>query len=347
MKEVTINGNFPDSIPANLINNLGCIQKEKWAGNDLQVKNGIGNGTIKTIPIDRGITLLFWDLYLNEELLLHFKNPEHAILLFMYVMEGGVSYKDYEKLHEVNPYQNSIIANPSTSSAQFTIPSGKLKLNCVVLDTKKFQKKKQYNPSFFSSSLQPYFQSKTHTTYSHFGYLNLKIADILEQIHKDFEDNDIHNIAVEGYIHILLAQHLKTHRDYENRSILPNMLTVKDVDKIYKLSRFIHENLSDKITISCLVNHSGLNANKLQHCFRMLYNASVNEYIREKKLEIALESLRNNEYSISEIVYKIGWKSKSYFSKTFAKKYGMLPFEYRKKHNAIANYSNDNQKLEN
>src|SRR5690606_21712270 len=102
---------------------------------------------------------------------------------------------------------------------------------------------------------------------------------------------------IEGHIQLLLAQHLETHHDYEKQSILPNLITEKDVDKIYKLSRFIQENLSDKITVARLVTHTGLSANKLQYCFRMLFGLSVNAYIREKKLEVALEHLHNNECS--------------------------------------------------
>lgn len=337
MKEVIINGNHPDSIAISIEEKLGTTYKEKWGGAILHMKNGTGSGTIRYIQIDRGITFISWDIYINEEIHLLFKNENYPLILFTYLLEGSIGYKKDELEQELKPYQNCIFANSTPEFTQLNISCGKLKCNFLVLETGNYRQKKNYNISSFSKQLQPFFNSQIHPSFNHFGYLNLKIADTLECIRKGFEGNDIQNIAIEGHIQLLLAQHLETHLDYEKQLILPNLITVKDVNKIYQLTFYIQENLSDKITVTSLVNISGLNANKLQYCFRMLFGLSVNAYIREKKLELGLESLRNNEYTISEIVYRIGWKSKSYFSKIFAEKYGMLPVEFRKMHNNIVN----------
>ena len=104
-----------------------------------------------------------------------------------------------------------------------------------------------------------------------------------------------------------------------------------DIKKIHELASHIVDNISETLTVASLSERSGLIPKKLQLGFRVLYSKSVNEYIRQMKLEISRDLILNTNDTISEIVYNIGFKSRSYFSKIFYEKYGILPTEYRKK----------------
>lgn len=77
--------------------------------------------------------------------------------------------------------------------------------------------------------------------------------------------------------------------------------------------------------------HNGHILKKLQYGFHNLYGLSVNNYVKKIRLQIAMELLKNSDLSISEIVYKIGLSSRSYFSKIFKEKYGITPSYYKKK----------------
>ena len=121
------------------------------------------------------------------------------------------------------------------------------------------------------------------------------------------------------------------HHNFENKKTLPDSLSASDIKKIHQLTSYIAENISEPITIKSLANMSGLGPKKLQLGFGLLYNKTINEYIRQLKLEIARDQLNNTNQTISEIVYQIGFKSRSYFSKIFSEHYGILPTEYRKK----------------
>ncbi|UWX54441.1 helix-turn-helix transcriptional regulator [Maribacter litopenaei] len=79
-----------------------------------------------------------------------------------------------------------------------------------------------------------------------------------------------------------------------------------------------------------LSRKSGLSPKKLQLGFKLLYSKTVNEYVRQLKLEVSRDYLKNTDLTISEIVYLIGIKSRSYFSKIFSEAYGILPTEYRR-----------------
>jgi len=58
---------------------------------------------------------------------------------------------------------------------------------------------------------------------------------------------------------------------------------------------------------------------------------SVNQYIRELRLEKAAELLKKTDFTAAEIAYQVGFNSASYFNKTFSKYYGIAPGEYKTK----------------
>jgi AraC-like DNA-binding protein len=75
---------------------------------------------------------------------------------------------------------------------------------------------------------------------------------------------------------------------------------------------------------------SGLSQAKIQDGFKFLYTRTVTEYVRHIRLEAARELMRNGDLNVSQVVYSIGFTSRSYFSKIFKEKYEVTPNEYRK-----------------
>ena len=58
---------------------------------------------------------------------------------------------------------------------------------------------------------------------------------------------------------------------------------------------------------------------------------SANEFIREVRLEKSIELLRDENLTISEISYRVGFNNPSYFNKCFHDRYDYSPGEYREK----------------
>ena len=62
---------------------------------------------------------------------------------------------------------------------------------------------------------------------------------------------------------------------------------------------------------------------------KVLTGQTASEFIRKIKLEKAKELLENTDLTISEISYKVGFSSPSYFTKCFKEEYGLIPKEMR------------------
>ena len=74
----------------------------------------------------------------------------------------------------------------------------------------------------------------------------------------------------------------------------------------------------------------GLSKSKLYRTIMPIIGKSPNSFIKEFRLNKALELLDKQESNISEIAYQTGFSSPTYFSKCFHKAYGVLPSKYNK-----------------
>lgn len=61
---------------------------------------------------------------------------------------------------------------------------------------------------------------------------------------------------------------------------------------------------------------------------KALTNLTINEFIRDFRLQRAADLLAQKSSTVSEVAFQVGFESLSYFTKTFKEKFGKLPSEY-------------------
>lgn len=104
--------------------------------------------------------------------------------------------------------------------------------------------------------------------------------------------------------------------------------TSLDNDFIQKILHFINDNLSEsELSVELLSSKVFLSRSQLYRKIKTLTGVSVNEFIRNVRLEKAKQLLEqgNKNVNINEISYKVGFTSASYFAKCYKIKYGHLP----------------------
>ena len=97
------------------------------------------------------------------------------------------------------------------------------------------------------------------------------------------------------------------------------------------LFEVVEAHLYSSISIVDLADLSGRSLSTFKRDFEIQFSDTPANFIKEKKLEKALELLQSTELSVSEICYEVGFQDTSHFTKTFKQKYNQLPSEYRKK----------------
>ncbi|MFC2103960.1 helix-turn-helix domain-containing protein, partial [Bacteroidota bacterium] len=91
---------------------------------------------------------------------------------------------------------------------------------------------------------------------------------------------------------------------------------------------------NEQFGVSELANEIGMSRSNLLRKVKKLTNLSVSQFIRNIRLKDAFEMLKDNSFNVSEVTYKVGFSSTSYFIKCFREFYGYPPGEVGK-HDSI------------
>src|SRR5690606_32887981 len=116
----------------------------------------------------------------------------------------------------------------------------------------------------------------------------------------------------------------------QSNEAIPNSLLKDELKTIRQQAKKIMDDPSENYNLDDISRNSGLSQAKLQEGFKFLYARTVSEYIRHVRLEAARDLMNSTDLNISQIVYTIGFTSRSYFSKIFKEKYDMTPHEFKK-----------------
>lgn len=95
---------------------------------------------------------------------------------------------------------------------------------------------------------------------------------------------------------------------------------------------FIHQNLSNNITMQMLVDEFHVSESHLSHSFKRYKHISLQRYIYSAKINRAKQWLAENELTITEIAKNLNYSDIHAFSHSFKQMVGMSPMAYRKMH---------------
>lgn len=99
---------------------------------------------------------------------------------------------------------------------------------------------------------------------------------------------------------------------------------------IKKVIDYMNSHLSDKnISIKLLADEVYLTPTYLSSLFKKTTGSTIGQYLTEIRMNRAQELLMDTGLKLYQIAEMVGFEDANYFAKTFKKKTGMLPSEYR------------------
>lgn len=107
----------------------------------------------------------------------------------------------------------------------------------------------------------------------------------------------------------------------------------KGLDKKFlnDLAGLVESNLANEhFSVDEISRTMGISRIQLYRKVKALMGCSITDYILGRRLKKAKYMLLNEDYTISEITYKVGFASATYFSTAFKAKYGYTPSEFKK-----------------
>ncbi|WP_413282698.1 helix-turn-helix domain-containing protein [Vibrio sp. MA40-2] len=99
--------------------------------------------------------------------------------------------------------------------------------------------------------------------------------------------------------------------------------------RIQRTLAFIHQNISESISLTEIATHSCWSRWQLQRVFQRLTGTSVASYVRELRLSNAAERLLDSSDKIIDIAFDHGFNSEISFSRAFKQMFHISPRAYR------------------
>ena len=98
-----------------------------------------------------------------------------------------------------------------------------------------------------------------------------------------------------------------------------------------KLIGLIHDNISNsEFGITNICEELNISRTQLYRKVKAVTDIPISTLIRNLRMEKAYELFKNNDYTVSEVMYQVGINSNSYFTKTFKEYFNILPSEFIK-----------------
>lgn len=295
----------------------------------------VGDGYIKTFDFDNGITAYEVDCTLYNPLQLTFEKNEIQPLMFLFNREETIYhyFDDLKQKKTIAHLEGMMVSADLKQSNTLILPENQSTcFFAIVIDRKAFEKKIDSFINEIPEDLTDVFRDVNGVnTFFSKGYFSLDIAKFIEEFTTTELEGFLRHVFLEGKIYEILSHYLRQFLDDAQEPSKQIILRQRTVEKIEKASNIIEQEMDVLGSIMSLAKRVGLNQNTLQEGFNQLYKKSVNQYIKDVRLEKAKELMEVTDLNITEITYRIGINSRSYFSKLFKEKYGLTPTMYLQK----------------
>ncbi len=337
MTAIPINANDTLEMVRQMQEVLGGRIRDRWGEFVLEVSGELANGSIRLINFDWGVSLLDFRITFYEEIHLILDTPDHRPLHFVYCLEGYCRHKfdrePDEQIKTMEQYQSVILTGREPGRSCWYFPADvPLEISVIQIIRRKFLKKRLNGVEQLNQKLHEVFHDLDfENTYAYFGAYDLHMAGEVGKIMDIQVDGMTQAMKVEGLVYQLLSRHIHDHEKRAAAKKLPRGMLHREMKTIRALAKKIAKNPAKNYRLDTLSRETGLPQAKLQTGFKLLYHRTVTEYIRHIRLESARNLLRESDMNISQVVYSVGFSSRSYFSKIFRAKYGMSPSAFKEK----------------
>lgn len=111
---------------------------------------------------------------------------------------------------------------------------------------------------------------------------------------------------------------------------IPLHIPIPKDGKLITITSYINQNINNNITVSQLASQFHITLRTLERLFKKETGISVAKYIQLVRIVKAVELLNENQQTISEIAYLVGYKSVQAFSSSFQNLLGRRPQAFLK-----------------
>lgn len=315
-----------------LAENLEVDYEESHHECCLRIPEEYGSGYVRSFEFDFGMGVVEADYLLKKEFQFELEKGVVHPLKIIFNREASFfhGFEKSKQLHEIRRLENAMVASTPANNHLFKIPANvPICIFSLEINRKLFEEKiEAFLPDMNEDLIDLFRDVNGIKQFYYKNYYSLEISKFISEFTECELTDFMKQVYLEGKAYEILTYQLKQYLDDLNEPDKRLILRQATIEAIEKAVSIIEDEIESMDNVVTLAKRVGLNQNTLQNGFQQLYKTSVNEFIRNYRIEKAKDLLESSNLNISEVTYKVGINSRSYFSKLFKKKYGVNPKQY-------------------
>ncbi|WP_158800046.1 DNA-binding response regulator [Pedobacter sp. L105] len=140
-------------------------------------------------------------------------------------------------------------------------------------------------------------------------------------------------VLKESITSLLWNRRLLKNRYSSDLPLKKRSTSITRADKLFinEFTSYIERNLENEhLYVQDIAHDLGISRMQLFRKTKEIFNCSINNYILDRRLKKAKHLLANEDMSISQVTYSIGFSTPTYFSAVFKAKYNCTPTDFKK-----------------
>ena len=208
---------------------------------------------------------------------------------------------------------------------EHTVSAGK-PLQCLVIATalRNLEKLPNAEGELFSQMLHQLVNPQDHYVEGPRFFMSPEMQDLVDAVFANKYEGKMKMMFFRSQVTLLLAHFLGQLSTMKGPAI-------KDTEreKLLAAKAILDQNLETPPSLTDLARQIGVNTFKLKKNFKALFGVPVFKYLQEMRLTTAYDLLKNQDATVQEAAWQVGYDSLSSFSNAFAQKFGYRPSQVR------------------
>ncbi|MBM7645930.1 AraC-like DNA-binding protein [Scopulibacillus daqui] len=106
--------------------------------------------------------------------------------------------------------------------------------------------------------------------------------------------------------------------------------------RMKQMLHWIHSHYAEKIKLEDIARAGQLSRSECCRYFKRLLKTSPLQYVIDYRIQQSLLLLQQQDNTVTDVAFQVGFNSTSYFIDTFRKTIGMTPHIYKKHHEQVS-----------
>lgn len=240
-----------------------------------------------------------------------FSSHWHEHIEMHYILQGGAAFHIDQELYDVQA-GDLIIANRNELHAGYstTVP---YEAEVLIFD-----------PSDLSREL-----GEKNWRYQSLIRGDVTVCGMIRRIFEEYCRAEVGYRALSRAQVTELLVYLSRHYVVESMPTKDMAQRRRDLERLQPALDYVEQNYADRISVAQLAQLLCLSPDRLGHLFRDGVGQPPLQYINEIRLRKAMNLLKTEEYTVTEVAQAVGFFDYNHFGRLFRRRYGCTPNQVR------------------